>query len=1029
MAVGERRITADGRILELQADGSVIEVPGGNEPQGVLVKPAPAPPPPPEPKAMQAPEIKGYVFDPNSGQYRPSNVPAPPEKPKPFQAPNREGFIFDPNTGQYIPANVPAAPQKSNADLELIRNEAIDKIRLARSLRQRSRTGLFTTGLGAGLARNIGGTAAYDVNADVETLKSAGALQRIMELAQASGGKNPLTPLSNSDFKALSDSLANLDTAQSDEQFERNVKRVEDLYERAFRSAGGGDLEAALQGSGTGNAINDALGAQDFGVGANPEVAAPGGSSMTERDREVQAALQRGFNAGLPQSELQGIAQQFGYSLPEGFDKFIEARDRGQQGIVIGTPETGQGLGILGQAAMSPLGAAAVGTGNILGGVDELVGGIRSLATGAPLGQSIESADIAKQLIRQESPIAFGAGELLGNVGASVAAARRIPALLARPVAAAAGEGSLYGVGEFNQNRLGGAAIGGISGGGGGLLGRGVLAPLITRGLESRAGQAFMNAPVVNRLTGGAPNVPPALPRADRTVMQGIDGQVMPTLQEAMRLGLPMALADVNPQLRSLAGAATRRSPAVREFAEQTIEPRQAGQAERAIEQIGRNLTQPVDTAARADELIQQGRTAAGPLYDQAYNAPVILTPELRSVLGTPAGSAALGRARTIAGNNRTAAMKDGFALDADGNVVLNPVPVDAYGAQAVARAELTDAQQAYKAARASKDGPSMEAASARVQAARDALREADNALQSAPRAGTAATVPGYTTETLDYVKRGLDDLIEQQRNPITGKLVLDEYGRSLNNVRASLVPEIDRLNPAYRQARQAYEPFAKQAEALGMGQDAFRTAVPPANVQTQFGRLPSPAQEQYRAGFASAMGKAAEDARLTSNPYAAIYGSPNQQAKVGALFPEGSQAFNRAYELERQMSKTAYETLGGSPTAARARADEAFDSQLPGLAADAAATATTGVPVMPNLIARGVRAMADSARVGIGTKRADAIGPTLLDTNTAATIQRIQQMQAMQAEREAFEQVARRRGGIFGAISAPTFAVPFSSQ
>lgn len=139
--------------------------------------------------------------------------------------------------------------KKAPDELAAVRAEAIDKIKLARSLQQRSRDGWFTTGFGAGIAGRIGGTPAYDLAQDTETLKNAGALTRIMEMARESGGKNPLTPLSNSDFRALASSLSNLETGQSDDQYQRNVQRVIDLYERAYKGAGGTDLEGDIDPS------------------------------------------------------------------------------------------------------------------------------------------------------------------------------------------------------------------------------------------------------------------------------------------------------------------------------------------------------------------------------------------------------------------------------------------------------------------------------------------------------------------------------------------------------------------------------------------------------------------------------------------------------------------------------------------------------------------------------------------------------------------------------------------------------------
>lgn len=142
----------------------------------------------------------------------------------------------DGRTAVRIPGLPPekAADQPGKQDLDSVRHEALDKIKLARTLQQRSHDGWFATGLGAATMSKVSGTGAYDVLQDTETLKNEGALTRIMEMSKQNGGKKPLTPLSNSDFQALASSLSNLDTSHSDAQFQANVQRVIDLYTRAY---------------------------------------------------------------------------------------------------------------------------------------------------------------------------------------------------------------------------------------------------------------------------------------------------------------------------------------------------------------------------------------------------------------------------------------------------------------------------------------------------------------------------------------------------------------------------------------------------------------------------------------------------------------------------------------------------------------------------------------------------------------------------------------------------------------------------
>jgi hypothetical protein len=140
----------------------------------------------------------------------------------------------------------PAPTAVDPAALMAVRQEALDKIKMARSLQDRSKNQWFATGFGSGMARLIGGTPAYDLARDTDTLSNAGALTKVMEMARNNGGKNPLSPLSEGDFKAIASSVSNLDPSQSDTQYQANVQRVADLYARAYQGAGGQDLEGDL---------------------------------------------------------------------------------------------------------------------------------------------------------------------------------------------------------------------------------------------------------------------------------------------------------------------------------------------------------------------------------------------------------------------------------------------------------------------------------------------------------------------------------------------------------------------------------------------------------------------------------------------------------------------------------------------------------------------------------------------------------------------------------------------------------------
>lgn len=129
--------------------------------------------------------------------------------------------------------------------LKAVRVDALNKIILARQLKEKSRNGWFATGFLAPTMSGVGGSAARDVQAKADTLKAGGALAEVLKLTAANGGKNPFQPMSNSDVELISRNVANLDIGQSDEEFQRAVDQYESAYRRGFLGARGS--QKALQ--------------------------------------------------------------------------------------------------------------------------------------------------------------------------------------------------------------------------------------------------------------------------------------------------------------------------------------------------------------------------------------------------------------------------------------------------------------------------------------------------------------------------------------------------------------------------------------------------------------------------------------------------------------------------------------------------------------------------------------------------------------------------------------------------------------
>ena len=97
---------------------------------------------------------------------------------------------------------------------------------------------LPAVGFGAQTAAKIGGTNAHDVQADIGSLTAGGALSEVLKMSQATG-KNPFSPMSNSDVELISRNTANLDQGQSPGNFNSNLKNYENAYTKAYAGSEG----------------------------------------------------------------------------------------------------------------------------------------------------------------------------------------------------------------------------------------------------------------------------------------------------------------------------------------------------------------------------------------------------------------------------------------------------------------------------------------------------------------------------------------------------------------------------------------------------------------------------------------------------------------------------------------------------------------------------------------------------------------------------------------------------------------------
>lgn len=93
-------------------------------------------------------------------------------------------------------------------------------------------------GTGAETLAQYGGTGAANVEAELGTLKAGGALSEILKMSQATG-KNPFTPMSNSDVELIARNKGNLSQKSGPDSFFPNLGNYQKAYTNAYVGARG----------------------------------------------------------------------------------------------------------------------------------------------------------------------------------------------------------------------------------------------------------------------------------------------------------------------------------------------------------------------------------------------------------------------------------------------------------------------------------------------------------------------------------------------------------------------------------------------------------------------------------------------------------------------------------------------------------------------------------------------------------------------------------------------------------------------
>lgn len=175
----------------------------------------------------------------------------------------------------------------------------------------------------------------------------------------------------------------------------------------------------------------------------------------------------------------------------------------------------------------------------------------------------------------------------------------------------------------------------------------------------------------------------------------------------------------------------------------------------------------------------------------------------------------------------------------------------------------------------------------------------------------------GPNMERLDWVKRGLDDVLEGYRDTTTGKLVLDESGRAIQKAKGQFVDLLDKANPTFAQARAAYKGPTDMLDAMADGRAFARGDLELITRKFADPKFTPGERDMFKIGAMRELRGMVEKGADGADKVRALFGSPAKRERLRTLIGDDAafDAFSRSMGLEAKAVKTARTVVGGSPT------------------------------------------------------------------------------------------------------------------
>jgi hypothetical protein len=593
----------------------------------------------------------------------------------------------------------------------------------------------------------------------------------------------------------------------------------------------------------------------------------------------------------------------------------------------------------------------------------------------------------------ENHPVASKVATTLGTVASipvsGAAKAVTAPTLAGR-VAQGAGQGAIIGgisgYGNSNDQGLGETALDVGQGAAAGTA-IGAASPVVAEKVISPAVSWFARTPlgqwVVSKFGGDAIQSQAVRQVAQRMSQDASGGG--PGAQDVLDLlssappGKPLAPIDfAGENVRGRGGAIARQPGEGRQVLTSFLNDRDVGAGARLASDVDSNISSGGSAFETSDALMKARSAASGPAYDQAFQggSTAPLVDQLRDSLQAATG--AKGQiAKQIAQIERDSpgALASRGAAGADIRANYMQLHQDLAQAEQDRVATLSMFKRAQGDASANAPGavwnpriqqflddPVFQGGLSRgMQIQRlEALSQGkpfnptEYAVTGADAAGKPIIGAVPNMRLLDAGKKGLDAIIQDNRDSVTGRL--NEMGRAVDMVRGAYLKQLDAVNPSYAAARAAWSGPSASLDAVRAGQGVFLKD--PAEIAHEFGQLAPNDQEFYRLGAADALKKSISKTGMGGDEAKRIIGNQYTQNQLRPLFPtsDAYDNFIGAATAENRMFNTRFDLLRGSQTAGRVAEDAGHASGAMGHAMQGAVALGEGAPVAATL--SGVRAL-----------------------------------------------------------------------